>query len=231
MKKSYRIPVGIILSILVISNTNCSKNNSTSPPVPDVQLETSATLGKYLVDKFGHTLYFFAGDVSGQSTCTGNCELSWPIYSDSNLQASSLGAGLSLTDFASISTPEGKAQLTYKGWPLYNFAPGGIQEGVGQITGDGLDGGLFLLAKPDYTIMIGNAQLVGNDGNDYTPPAYTSGSVGITTYFTDARGGTLYTFANDSASENKFTKSDFSNNTTFPIYDTATIVVPSTLNK
>ena len=77
--------------------------------------------------------------------------------------------------------------------------------------------------------MLANAQLVGLDGKNYTS-TYVEG-IGKTLYFTTATGITLYTFAKDSANLNKFTKSDFSNNTVFPIYDTSSIVVPSTLNK
>jgi len=35
----------------------------------------------------------------------------------------------------------------------------------------------------------------------------------------------------DSANKNKFTKSDFSNNSVWPIYDTTVVVVPSVLDK
>ncbi len=40
-------------------------------------------------------------------------------------------------------------------------------------------------------------------------------------------GVTLYTFKPDSFDTNKYTKADFSNNATWPIYDTTKIVVPS----
>jgi predicted lipoprotein with Yx(FWY)xxD motif len=230
MKKPSLIAAGIILLVFILSNSNCSKSsNSTNTPAFQVQLQSNAAIGNFLVDKNGHSVYFFASDVNGQSNCTGACEANWPVVSDSNLTAAQLGSGLTLSDFATIKTSEGKTQLTYKGWPLYNFSPGGSQEAAGQITGDGADGGLFVLAKPDYTIMLGNGQLHGLDGNDYTS-AYDIGQ-GTTTYFTDAWGATLYTFVIDSANHNKFTKSDFSNNATFPIYDTTSIVVPSTLNK
>jgi predicted lipoprotein with Yx(FWY)xxD motif len=59
---------------------------------------------------------------------------------------------------------------------------------------------------------------------------YTEG-IGKTTYFTDDRGVTLYTFKLDSLNKNKFTKPDFSNNNVWPIYETNKIVVPSTVDK
>jgi len=59
---------------------------------------------------------------------------------------------------------------------------------------------------------------------------YTEG-IGKTTYFTDDRDVTLYTFRADSLNKNKFTKPDFSNNNAWPIYETDKIVVPSPLTK
>jgi predicted lipoprotein with Yx(FWY)xxD motif len=215
---------------LFFCTSSCSKSSNSNPPPPalHVQLKTSATLGSYLVDKNGHALYFFINDVKGNSNCVGNCEVNWPVVMDSNLTATQIGSGLNLTDFSTIKTSENKTQLTYKGWPLYNFAPGGVQEGVGAVTGDGVNG-IFFVAKPDYTVMLGSTQLVGLDGKNYIAPS--AQGTGNSTYFTDAWGATLYLFAIDSANHNKFTKSDFSNNGVFPIYDTTTMVAPSVLNK
>jgi hypothetical protein len=42
---------------------------------------------------------------------------------------------------------------------------------------------------------------------------------------------TLYIFKVDSLNHNKYTKSDFSNNGIWPIYETSSVVVPSTLDK
>jgi predicted lipoprotein with Yx(FWY)xxD motif len=235
MKKLTPVGIGIAMLTLMISFNRCSKNNGynysnngTPPPPLHVQLKTSTTLGSYLADRNGQALYFFSNDANGQSSCTGGCETYFPIVSDSNLTAAEIGTGLNLTDFTSIKTSEGKTQLVYKGWPLYTYSPQGTPETSGMTTGDGV-GGLWFVAKPDYTIMLANAQLVGANGIDYTS-AYQVGT-GQTVYFTDAWGLTLYTFFKDSAGINKFTKSDFSNNAVFPIYDTTSIVVPSTLTK
>ena len=81
--------------------------------------------------------------------------------------------------------------------------------------------------------MIVNAQLVGNDGLNYKSD-YTSGN-GTTTYFTDDRGRTLYTFSHDSANRNNFTVPDTATvnnyNRFWPIYETDKVVVPSALDK
>lgn len=226
--------------VLILSGfafTHCSK--STDPaivpaPIVDpvlVKLATSTTLGSYLTDKDGNALYYFSNDADGANNCTGGCITAWPIFNIAGLMAEQLGTGLTLGDFNAISTPNGN-QLTYKGWPLYYYAPAGVREMPGQTTGEAV-GGVWFVAKPDYTIMLAKAQLVGKDGKNYIVSAtnvYTEG-VGKTTYFTDFAGRTLYEFAKDSANINKYTKADFSNNATWPIYETDKIVVPSILDK
>ncbi len=77
--------------------------------------------------------------------------------------------------------------------------------------------------------MLVNAQLTGNDGKNYKSD-YTEGT-GRTIYFSDGLGRTLYAFKNDKMNKNNFTKSDFSNNSIWPVYENIKVVVPSTLDK
>jgi predicted lipoprotein with Yx(FWY)xxD motif len=167
------------------------------------------------------------------NTCTGGCEAVWPVF-NTDLTTATLGAGLKSSDFATIINPNGIKQVTYRGWPLYTFSPpgtgntGNVPEKPDSITGEGI-GGVWFVAKPDYTIMLANKQLTGLDGNMYKSD-YTIGT-GQTTYFTDSAGRTLYTFIVDSFNINKFTKPDLSNNNVFPVYEQEKIVVPSILDK
>jgi predicted lipoprotein with Yx(FWY)xxD motif len=233
MKRQINLAMFAVLVLLGFVLTNCSKTSDSVPIVDPtvVKLANSATLGSYLTDKDGNALYYFSDDADGNNNCTGGCITAWPIFNVSGLTADQLGTGLTLGDFNSISTPNGN-QLTYKGWPLYYYAPGGVRELPGKTSGEAV-GGVWFVAKPDYTIMLAKAQLVGKDGKNYIVSAsnvYTEG-VGKTTYFTDMAGRTLYEFAKDSANINKYTKADFSNNATWPIYETDQIVVPSILDK
>jgi hypothetical protein len=88
-----------------------------------------------------------------------------------------LGSGLSISDFGSITSVSGKKQVTYKGWPLYYFAPlvngTNVQEAPGQTQGEGVNN-VWFVAKPDYSIMIVTSQLVGHDGKNYKSD-YTEG--------------------------------------------------------
>lgn len=233
MKKQINLSLFILLILSGFSLTYCSKKSAPAAVVDPVlvKLANSATLGSYLTDKDGNALYYFSNDADGANNCTGGCTAAWPIFNITGLSTEQLGPGLALTDFKTISTPTGN-QLTYKGWPLYYYSPGGVRELPGLTTGEAV-GGVWFVAKPDYTIMLVKAQLVGKDGKNYivsATNAYSEG-VGKTTYFTDLMGRTLYEFARDSANINKYTKADFSNNAIWPIYETDKIVVPSILDK
>jgi predicted lipoprotein with Yx(FWY)xxD motif len=235
MKSLFRISSAVVLFTAMLSGLGCKKSNDTMPTTAAYQvgLKVDPNLGQYLVDKDGRTLYIFSNDPDGKDSCTGQCQLYWPAFNVTNLTASMLGPELDFADFGSVTSSAGKPQLTYKGWPLYYFAPDGMNiEAPGQIQGDNKYN-VWFVAKPDYSIMIVNAQLVGNDGINYKSD-YSVGN-GITTYFTDAYGRTLYSFSHDSANHNKFTVPDTATvnnyNSFWPIYETDKVVVPSALDK
>jgi len=229
MKNKLNSLLVILLGATGFLLTKCTKE--TTPDPYDIKIATSPTLGSYLTDKQGNALYFFAMDANGQNNCTGGCTTAWPIFTVTALTQDIVGLGLTFSDFGTVNVGTGN-QVTYKGWPLYYYAPGGVREKPTQTTGEGVNG-LWAVAKPDYTIMLANAQLVGADGKNYivsSTNVYSEG-VGRTTYFTDIVGRTLYSFAKDSSNLNKYTKADLSNNGTWPIYETDKVMVPSTLDK
>lgn len=229
--------VAIIVTGFVVTQCENKTEVMVDPivvPIVDpivLKLANSTTLGSYLTDKDGNALYFFAKDANGANNCTGGCTTNWPNFTNTSITQLKLAIGLKLADFDSITTTSGK-QLTYKGWPLYYYAPGGVREASGQTTGEGV-GGVWFIAKPNYSITLANGQLLASDLKNYVVSAtnvYSEG-LGATTYFTDSIGRTLYAFFKDSTNINKFTKADFSNNAVWPIYETDKIVVPSILDK
>jgi predicted lipoprotein with Yx(FWY)xxD motif len=233
MKSQQSTSFFVLLALITVltGSFGCSKSDDNPSPagVLKVKLAPSSTLGQYLVDKDGVALYFFSNDYKGINSCSGGCAGYWPYFYAGNLTQDSLGAGLKLADFDTIMV-SGHAQTRYKGWPLYYYAPAGngVIEASGLTSGEAVNS-VWYVAKPDYTIMLANGQLVGHDGKNYTS-SYAEGA-GKTLYFTDAQGLTLYTFVVDSSNINKFTKADFSNNAVWPIYDTINVVVPSILDK
>ncbi|MFP4365804.1 MAG: fasciclin domain-containing protein [Bacteroidales bacterium] len=185
------------------------------------QVIENDTYGSILADGAGNTLYFFTQDADGSSACTGGCLDNWPVFYNESLY---LSAGLDPDDFGSIDRGNGIMQTTYKGWPLYYFAD---DNEAGDVNGEGVIDKWFV-AKPDYTIMLTDNQLVGNDGVNYTGD-YGEGDE-VIQYLVDAYGNTLYTWTNDRNNRNRFTASDFSNNSAWPIFNAEGMIIPSTLN-
>src|SRR5579872_1974698 len=106
--------IAIITSAIFIA---CSKSSAPPAKVVSVQVMTNTTLGNYLTDSKGNTLYFFTLDITPPS-CTGGCLLEWPAFYDSLISATTLATGLNVSDFGTIVAGNGQKQTTYKGWPL-----------------------------------------------------------------------------------------------------------------
>ncbi len=206
---------------------NCSKSDAPTPdPGPDptlamVKLSSNATLGSILTDQDNKTLYFYTKDAGATSNCTGSCISNWPVY---HIETLAVASGLSTGDFSEITRADGSKQTTYKGWPLYYFAN---DNSAGDTNGENVNN-VWYVAKPDYTIMLVNSQLIGHDGKMYTG-SFAEGTEEVQ-YFIDGLGRTLYSFKNDKFGINKFTASDFSNNGVWPIYESSVATPPSALD-
>jgi predicted lipoprotein with Yx(FWY)xxD motif len=233
-KKIDSILLFCLLASSALYISSCGKDEPA--PIIQIKLQNNATLGSILTDNTGRTLYYFANDPTSKNNCTSaGCIATWPVFNLDNLAANQLDAGLTFTDFGSITTDDGRKQVTYKGRPLYYYAPNSGQgtannpEVAGETKGEGV-GNVWFVAKPDYSIMLTNAQLVGLDGKNYLS-TYLEGT-GKTSYFTDANGLTLYAFKFDKQNKNNYTSAtDAAKNAVWPIYETDKIVVPSTLDK
>lgn len=85
-----------------------------------INLATNDTLGTYLVNQTGFTLYYFMNDAPGNgvSNCSGKCAEIWPPF---YAETSAVANGLNAADFTSELRADGKKQTAYKGWPLYVY--------------------------------------------------------------------------------------------------------------
>ncbi|MGN6797638.1 MAG: COG4315 family predicted lipoprotein [Gaiellaceae bacterium] len=96
----------MILLAATLAGCGSSKSSST------VHLRNSK-LGRIAVDSKGRTLYLFAADKDGKSTCSGACAATWPPYK------------------------VGSKQVSYHGHPLYYYAGDGTTPG--STKGEGLN--------------------------------------------------------------------------------------------
>lgn len=111
-----------------------------------VNIATNETLGEYLVNETGFTLYYFALDApgNGTSTCYGDCEKRWPPFYAENL---TVAEGLNAGDFATVERTDGSEQIAYKGWPLYFWY---MDMKAGDTLGQGVGDVWFVVNPEDF---------------------------------------------------------------------------------
>jgi predicted lipoprotein with Yx(FWY)xxD motif len=203
----------------------CQKNDSTAaapaPPTPTIQLMPDAVVGPHMADSVGNTVYYFTRDLSGTNNCTGGCASVWPIFYASHLV---VGNGLDAKDFATITTSSGQRQTTYKGWPMYYYAPADasgqfVREKPGQVTGDQV-GGVWYTMRPDYSLLLARATVTNK----------TTNVAALKSFLIDNQGRTLYTFAKDQTSPSTQATNCTGNcGTVWPVYGDAPTALPSGL--
>ncbi|MCL4359816.1 hypothetical protein M1555_00980 [Patescibacteria group bacterium] len=96
----------------------------------------NGTLGRYMTDERGMTLYTYDKDTPGTSTCTGSCLTKWPAFSAT--ETTNLPANLSV-----ITRPDGTKQYAWMGKPLYYWQG---DKAPGDTTGNGI-GGVWHIVK------------------------------------------------------------------------------------
>jgi predicted lipoprotein with Yx(FWY)xxD motif len=94
-----------------------------------------SSLGTFLVDAKGRTLYLWNADKGSMSTCTGACAQAWPPLTTTGTPKASGAVKSSL--LGTTKRSDGSREVTYAGHPLYTFA-GDTQPG--QTTGEGSNG-------------------------------------------------------------------------------------------
>lgn len=117
--------------------TSKTPANTTPSGADVVTTKTSSTVGQYLADTSGKTLYTYGADTTGKSNCTGSCLTDWPIYKATS-SSNNLPDNITI-----ITRSDGGTQYAYKGMPLYYFSG---DTSAGMVTGDGVNN--FHVAKP-----------------------------------------------------------------------------------
>lgn len=79
----------------------------------------STKLGSILVNSKGHTLYLFAKDRAGKSSCTGTCARYWPPLVSRVRPTAGQGVRKSL--LGTTRRANGTLQVTYNRHPLYTY--------------------------------------------------------------------------------------------------------------
>lgn len=131
--KSLLFGVGVLAATLSLAVGLASAAPTSTKAAAKVSI-ASTGLGRVLVDGRGHTLYLFAKDKRGKSTCSGGCAAFWPPLIATGKAAA--GSGVKSTLLGTTRRADGRLQVTYNHHPLYTFAK---DTRKGQTKGEGLD--------------------------------------------------------------------------------------------
>jgi predicted lipoprotein with Yx(FWY)xxD motif len=123
---------------------------STAPPSGSAAQvsTTSGSLGVYLVDGQGRTLYVLDGEPKGTSGCYDACATAWPPLA--TIGDPTAGGEAVAKDLSTSTRTDGITQVLYDGHALYTYAQ---DSGPGQTTGQGLtqQGGTWWVVGIDGT--------------------------------------------------------------------------------
>ena len=126
-----------------------ASNGSTAASV--VSTKTSS-LGTFLVDGQGRTLYLWDADHGPMSTCTAACAQAWPPLTTTAAPKASGAVKSSLLGTATRA--DGSREVTYAGHPLYTYAG---DTRPGQVTGEGSNS----FGAPWWTVTTAGRALQG----------------------------------------------------------------------
>jgi predicted lipoprotein with Yx(FWY)xxD motif len=132
---------GSVSDKIAASDNPAISGAPTTATAPDATTATQAvtvtlrtgSLGKYLADSQGRSLYLFEADHPRSSACAGACARAWPPLTTMSTPVS--GAGVQQGLLALFKRGDGSEQVTYNGHPLYYYGGDGS---AGQTQGQGL---------------------------------------------------------------------------------------------
>ena len=117
---------GVILAACGGGGTSSSGTSPSASSSPSASASASSTLtvktaslGQFIADGSGKTLYLFEADKTTQSTCSGACAGAWPPFTASGSVTAS--SGVNQSKVGTTTRSDGNKQVTYNGHPLYYF--------------------------------------------------------------------------------------------------------------
>ena len=138
----------LLTSSLIIFTLIISACASATPVPPaaassgpaKVNVGQNSTLGSFLVDSKGMTLYLYTKDTPNTSNCYGGCAGYWPPLLTTGAPIAGTGVNASL--LGTTKRTDGTSQVTYNGWPLYYYVS---DKAAGDTTGENVQSVWFVI--------------------------------------------------------------------------------------
>jgi predicted lipoprotein with Yx(FWY)xxD motif len=105
-----------------------------------VDIGQTSSLGSFVVDSKGMTLYLYTVDTPNTSNCYGGCAGYWPPLLTTG--APIAGSGVTASLLGTTTRTDGTVQVTYNGHPLYYYASDKV---AGDVTGEAVQGVWFVI--------------------------------------------------------------------------------------
>src|SRR5664279_5321771 len=168
---------------------------------PVASLAETGALGQVLVGANGHTLYGFADDADGTSTCFDACATAWPAVTVQSAFLPPPGVDPALV--SSVDRPDGSKQLKIGKWPVYFYAGDGAP---GSADGQGVGGKWFAVGADGKLVKGDSAGAATPSAAAPAPavakpaapaPANLAQAGALGQVLVGANGHTLYGFTDD----------------------------------
>lgn len=149
--------------------TSAGAGGTTQPSSSAALVVATTPLGSILTTGAGKTIYMFAADKDGKSSCSGSCLRYWPIVPAPASTTPPPGVTATL---GVLTRDDGTKQLTVAGMPVYTFS-GDTSAGATTGQGQNTSGGLWWVLSSGGTIIKATA-----GGTSPTPSVSKSKSGG-----------------------------------------------------
>jgi predicted lipoprotein with Yx(FWY)xxD motif len=180
---------------LVLPAAGATPAATASSAAAVVRVSHNDTLGQFLADGKGMTLYMYTKDAKGTSNCYDKCATAWPPLNTGGAPVA--GGGIDGSLLGTTTRTDGKTQVTYNGWPLYYWFK---DQQPGDTTGQNVGGVWFVLSPKGDIIKTAGAKAATSGAAGAQPGGTTVNVVrkqDFGLFLVDDKGMTLYLFTKD----------------------------------
>jgi predicted lipoprotein with Yx(FWY)xxD motif len=160
----------------------------------EVDLSQGSSLGSFLVDSKGMTLYLYTKDTANTSNCSGQCLVNWPALLTTG--APTAGTGVDASLLGTIARSDGTKQVTYNQMPLYYFIG---DKAAGDTKGQAVKSVWYVVDAAGK--MITTAPAASGSGSGSSSGSGALVNVGqdatLGSFLVDSKGMSLYLYTKD----------------------------------